>query len=198
MNPVLILYSSGGGHTARIANHLASTMAMLGLETHVVDSAKAAPDMALGDYSGLVALSSVRSGKHGESLTKFITTNVSRLPKPSLFLSVSLTYVTLQDPNASAASKAKASADVQRLIDEFINETGWRPGRALGVAGDLPYTKYSWLLRLFMKWLVKKSGGPTDTSRDYVFTDWGALDAVAREFAHEVAPAAKAAAPAVS
>lgn len=198
MNPVLILYSSGGGHTARVAHRLADSIAALGVDSRVVDSVEADPGMPLNGYSGLIALSSVRAGKHGGKFTRFIGTNGSRLPTPSIFLSISLTQVTVEDPAADPARKAKAASGVQRLIGEFIRQTGWKPSRALGVAGDLPYTKYGFFLRQFMKWMSKKSGGPTDTSRDYVFTDWAAIDALAREFVSELTAAANHAPLAVS
>jgi menaquinone-dependent protoporphyrinogen oxidase len=51
------------------------------------------------------------------------------------------------------------------------------------VAGALPYTRYNFLVRFLMKRIARKAGGPTDTSRDYDFTDWAALDRFAAAFA---------------
>jgi menaquinone-dependent protoporphyrinogen oxidase len=44
------------------------------------------------------------------------------------------------------------------------------------VAGALAYSKYNFFIKLVMKAIARKAGGPTDTSRDYEFTDWPALD----------------------
>jgi menaquinone-dependent protoporphyrinogen oxidase len=46
----------------------------------------------------------------------------------------------------------------------------------LPVAGALVYSKYSFFTKLIMKTISRRAGGPTDTSRDYEFTDWVALD----------------------
>jgi menaquinone-dependent protoporphyrinogen oxidase len=50
----------------------------------------------------------------------------------------------------------------------------------------LRYTRYNSLVRLVMRQISKKEGGDTDTSRDYEYTDWGAVDRFAVEFLSEV------------
>jgi len=37
-----------------------------------------------------------------------------------------------------------------------------------------------------MKRIAKKAGGPTDTSRDYEFTDWTKLDRMIEKFVESV------------
>ena len=69
---------------------------------------------------------------------------------------------------------------------KFIADTGWRPQRIHPVAGELRYTKYNPLLRLVMKFISKMAGGATDTSRDYVYTDWAGLNEMAAGLADEV------------
>jgi menaquinone-dependent protoporphyrinogen oxidase len=66
-------------------------------------------------------------------------------------------------------------------------ETGWHPRRVELVAGALPYTRYNFLVRFVMRRISRKEGGDTDTSRDYEYTDWAAVDRFAAEFADEVA-----------
>ena len=62
------------------------------------------------------------------------------------------------------------------MIDVFTHQTGWRPAHALPVAGALPYSRYNFVIRLVMKRIARKAGGPTDTSHDYEFTDWLGVD----------------------
>ena len=76
----------------------------------------------------------------------------------------------------SDAERERAAADVQRMIDVFVKKTGWRPARSLPVAGALAYSRYNVFVRFIMKRIAREAGAPTDTSRDYVFTDWPALD----------------------
>jgi menaquinone-dependent protoporphyrinogen oxidase len=61
------------------------------------------------------------------------------------------------------------------MIDVFVTETGWRPVRSLPVAGALAYSRYNVFIKFVMKRIARKAGAPTDTSRDYEFTDWAAL-----------------------
>jgi menaquinone-dependent protoporphyrinogen oxidase len=62
------------------------------------------------------------------------------------------------------------------MIDVFVDETGWRPADVLRVAGALAYSRYNLIVRAVMKHIARKAHAPTDTSRDYEFTDWNAID----------------------
>jgi menaquinone-dependent protoporphyrinogen IX oxidase len=61
-----------------------------------------------------------------------------------------------------------------------MKETGWRPERVLPVEGALAYSRYNFLIRFVMKRIARKAGAPTDTSRDYEFTDWSKVDSFIR------------------
>jgi menaquinone-dependent protoporphyrinogen oxidase len=99
------------------------------------------------------------------------------------FVSVTLSEAGAEDPTKPADERRAAAADAQRMIDVFVNETGWRPEHALPVAGALVYSRYNFLVRFLMKRIARKAGAPTDTSRDYEFTDWAALDRFVGELA---------------
>jgi menaquinone-dependent protoporphyrinogen oxidase len=107
----------------------------------------------------------------------FVTRHRDELARlGAVFLSVTLSEAGAEDPKAPAARRERAAADAQRMIDVFIAETGWHPNRALPVAGALAYSRYNFLVRFVMKQIARKACAPTDTSRDYEFTDWAALD----------------------
>jgi menaquinone-dependent protoporphyrinogen oxidase len=74
------------------------------------------------------------------------------------------------------------------MIDGFVAETGWRPERSLPVAGALTYSRYNFLIRFVMKRIARKQGAPTDTSRDYEFTNWSAVDRFVDEAVRSAAP----------
>lgn len=42
----------------------------------------------------------------------------------------------------------------------------------------LLYTKYDFFKRFLMRIISKRSGGDTDTSRDFIYTDWDKLKKV--------------------
>ena len=46
------------------------------------------------------------------------------------------------------------------------------------------------MIRLIMKRIARKAGGPTDTSHDYEFTDWLAIDRFVMNLIGHAAPAA--------
>jgi menaquinone-dependent protoporphyrinogen oxidase len=94
----------------------------------------------------------------------------------SVFLSVSLSEAGAEDNDAPPEKRAQAAADAQRMVDGFLAETKWHPSKIQAVAGALLYSKYNFLLRLVMRRIAKQAGGDTDTSRDYDYTDYAALD----------------------
>ena len=95
---------------------------------------------------------------------------------PTVFVSVSLSEAGAEDPAAPPERRGQAAADVQKMIDAFLAETGWHPNKIQAVAGAPLYTKYNRLLRFVMKRIAARAGGTTDTSQDHEYTDWAALD----------------------
>lgn len=187
MSRVLIVYATREGHTRRIADRLAGGLGVQGLDPQVVDAQRLPVDFSMDGFDGAVLAGSLHGAGHEVELALFATKFREALAQiPTVFLSVSLSEVGAEDPKRSAEMRAKAQADVQRCIDQFLTQTGFRPGVARGVAGALPYSKYNPIMRFFMRRIVEKEGGDTDTSRDYEYTDWKALDQLAREFANQL------------
>jgi len=48
-------------------------------------------------------------------------------------------------------------------------------------AGATPYTRYGWFVRFMMRNIARRRGLGTDTSRDYEYTDWQAVEQFARD-----------------
>jgi menaquinone-dependent protoporphyrinogen oxidase len=54
----------------------------------------------------------------------------------------------------------------------------------------LLYTQYGFFKRWIMKKIARDKGSPdTDTSRDYVYTDWDSVRRFAEEFLESLVPA---------
>ena len=94
--------------------------------------------------------------------------------RPSAFFSVSLT---------AADDTEEARVETTRCIDEFVDETGWTPAIVKPIAGALQYLEYDVFTRTLMRLKMGKDGHPTDTSHDYDYTDWDAVDEFGREVA---------------
>jgi len=53
-------------------------------------------------------------------------------------------------------------------------------------AGALLYRRYNPVIRLLMRFIVGAAGGETDTSRDYEYTDWKAVERLAADLAADL------------
>jgi menaquinone-dependent protoporphyrinogen oxidase len=145
-----------------------------GHEVEVHDSREVRRQVMTDAFDAIIVGGSVHAGDHQSSLREFVKRNRELLERvPSAFFSVSLTAA---DPDDEAVAEA--------VVDKFIKETGWQPDRVVTFAGALVYTQYNVFIRHMMKLIVKHQGRTEfDTSRDYDFTDWDAVERFAREFA---------------
>lgn len=180
--PILILYATRDGHTERIAEHVSAALKLHGFPSDRHDVAGASQSDDLDGYAAVVAAASVHRGSHESEMIEYVRRHRAGLERlPSAFLSVSLSEAGVEQPGAPAERRNRAQADVESMIDRFVTDTGWQPDRVLPVAGALLYSKYGWLKRFVMRRISESMGGDTDTSRDYEYTDWRALDAFVKE-----------------
>lgn len=182
MKPILILYATREGQTRRIAEHLAATARTRGFEADVIRVDKIPAGFSLDSYSAALLAASVHLHKHEPEMMKFVTNNLASLERiPTVFLSVSLAEAGAEDPSASAERRAQSAADAEKMIQAFLEETGWHPRHIRAIAGALRYSQYNFAVRFVMKRIARQAGAPTDSSRDYEFTDWEALDRILDE-----------------
>jgi menaquinone-dependent protoporphyrinogen oxidase len=122
-------------------------------------------------------------GHHQKYVRDFVRRHVGLMAaRPSAFISVN---------GHSPESVPEWRAAARGYMEKFLEETGWTPRWTAAFSGALRYPRYGLLTRWIMKKISAQSGGPTDTSREYEFTDWEAVDRFAREVADalEVGPA---------
>jgi menaquinone-dependent protoporphyrinogen oxidase len=181
-----VFYATREGHTRKIAERVADDLRKRGFEAgvknlHDKDAIK------LSDYAGAILAASVHIGTHEPEMVAFVKQHRAELESmPSAFLSVTLSEVGAERANATAEEHARFVADVQGMLNRFFEDTGWHPRRVKPVAGALLYTKYNFLIRFVMRRIAKKAGAQTDTSRDYEYTNWVALDHFVDEVADEI------------
>lgn len=167
-----VFYDSQHGQTAAIAEQICD-IAQLGglLATHVCLRSKGIP-LDLESQDIVVVGAPIHLGSHGHLVERFVKTHLRELEKkPSFFYSVSL---------SAAGDTEKNQEDAHRCVREFLEKTGWNPVETVTFAGALTYKKYNPLIRWLMKRIAKKEGGDTDTSRNFEYTDWDAVDAFAQ------------------
>ncbi len=179
MAELLIAYDSAEGHTASIAERAAEVARAAGYGVRVVACDEDRPAEAT-PCDALILAAAIHMGKHGPKALGFVRARRELLQRvPSAFISVSL----------SAADAAKRG-DAEGYIASFLAETGWKPEMSAAVAGALNYRRYGLLKRFMMKRIARAGGMPTDTGRDYDFTDWVAVERFTRDFlARLAAPA---------
>ena len=179
---LLIVYATREGQTRRIAEHLAATARARGNDADVIDAGDLPQSFSLDSYAAAIVTGSVHVGKHEKELVAFVRDHKEALERiPAVFLSVSLSEAGAEDADRTPEQRERASEDVQRMIHDFLHATGWHPAKVRAAAGGLTYSKYNFLVRFVMKQIVRSQGAGTDTSRDYEYTDWEALDRLVDE-----------------
>jgi len=177
MKPIGILYATREGQTKRIADYLGSILDARGYEIESRNVRHSASAIRPDQYGAVILAASVHIGKHEPEMVRFVKEHLLELNcMPAAFVSVSLSQAGVELPHATPEQRAESAAGVREVLDRFYRDTGWRPEIVKPVAGALLYTKYNFLVRFIMKWIARKAGGSTDTSRDHEYTDWAALD----------------------
>lgn len=178
MSRVLVLFATVDGQTARIAERIAAGLRQAG---HTADTLAAdSPDVpaAIAAHDAVVVGGCIRRGRHLPYLEEVVRRNLAAIAtRPGGFFSVCL----------SAGGPGARPLAAAQYIDEFLRRTGWRPRTVASFAGALLYTRYSLFIRLMIRFIMGWTGGDTDTSRDYEYTDWQAVDRFAGEIHGQLA-----------
>ena len=187
MKPIGVFFATREGHTHKIAERVAEDLRKRGFQAGVNNLRDDAAAIRPSDYAGVILAASVHAGAHEPEMVEFVKQHRAVLEAmPAAFLSVTLSEAGAERADATPEEHARFVADVQGMLDRFFKETGWRPHRIKPVAGALLYTQYNFLIRFVMRRIARKAGAATDTSRDYEYTDWVALDHFVEEFAEEI------------
>ena len=173
---ILVLHDSFDGQTRRIAERMAGVLREAGHVT-AVQSASAAKVM-IPPCDAVIVGAAVRYGHHSRDVERMVRGHRPFIEaRPNAFFSVCL----------SAGGPGANLAEARRYVEDFRRSTDWNPMQAASLAGALLYSRYNFLLRLVMRFIAGRVGKPTDTSRDYEYTEWAAVERFAREFAARLA-----------
>ena len=177
MARILIGYGSTEGQTARIAEYIAGAVQGHGHEVQALDL-KRSKDLSLDGYDAVIVGGSIHMGKHAKYIADFVRKNrVTLEHMPSAFFSVSLAAHGDMD-NARA------------YVENFEQETGWRPAQVGYLSGALLYRQYGFFKRWMMTRIVRDKPGSLslDTSRDHEYTDWDEVKRFAEDFVKRLVP----------
>ena len=177
MARVLLLFSSTDGQTERIADRLREVLLDFGHKVTLRRVEERGAFDTIAAHDAVLVGGSIRFGHHSRRLERGVARYRAGIEsRPNAFFSVSL----------SAGGPGAKPGNVASYLGDFARRTGWQARRKATFAGALLYRKYNPLLRLVMRFIVGSAGGETDTSRDYEYTDWKAVEQLAADFAADL------------
>jgi len=118
----------------------------------------------------MIVGAAVHYGHHPASLASFLRENPVPAACRRAFFSVSL-----------SAS--------QNYAERFLGQTDWAPQLTAVFRGALQYSKYGPIKRYVVRAFAAIAGHDTDTSRDYDYTDWEAVERFASDFSRSLTSA---------
>ena len=176
MASILVVYGTGEGQTAKVADRIVDELATHGHDAEAVNVKEAAPD--IDDVDAVLVGASIHAGRHQKAVLKWAKANHDALAvKPTGFFQVSL--------SSADAENEESATEAAGYVDAFVEATGWRPDRIGLFGGALRFSKYGFLLGAMMKRFGKGAfpEGNVESSGDVEFTDWASVEAFADEFA---------------
>lgn len=177
MPRILLLYATTEGQTGLIAERIARTLREKGHSVDLLPADTAGQELNPSAYDAVMVGASIHYGHHPAYLHKLIRKHRDVLAgRPCAFFSVSL----------SAGGPRPKPHAAQRYMDKFLRNTGWQPQLVASFAGALKYSVYGPIKRRVMIVFMTLGGGETDTSRDYEYTDWDAVERFANTYAQSL------------
>lgn len=174
MSRILILFATVDGQAAHVAARIGANLAQSGHEiaTRPVDAPGLA--QAIAECDAVIVGGAIRFGRHVRNIESHVRDHIAAISaRPNAFFSVSL----------SGGGPGARPETASGYVVTFCARTGWHPQATAIFGGALRYTKYNVFIRFMMRLIVGIAGGDTDTSRDYEYTDWRAVERFAAEFA---------------
>jgi len=174
MSNVLIVYGTSYGQTAMIVRRIADRLIEAGHRVTLWDGEVLPAEVSASGYDACIVAGSVLFGRHQSYLRDFVRKNLGALnTRQSAFVSVC---------GALIGQWLTGQDEARKYVASFLRRTGWTPRFARSFPGGLPYTRYGFVTRWIMKSISRRTGRPTDTSRDWDFTDKAEVDRFAAEF----------------
>ncbi|MGF1722852.1 menaquinone-dependent protoporphyrinogen IX dehydrogenase [Vibrio kyushuensis] len=168
----LFLYSSQDGQTKKITHYIQQELDLGDCEVkdiHQLDS------VDFTQYERVLIGASIRYGHLNKKLYQFIESHKNELDKSKVgFFCVNLT--------ARKEDQGKDTPEGSAYIKTFLKKSPWQP-KLIGVfAGALYYPRYKWFDRVMIRFIMKITGGETDTSKEVEYTNWKKVSLFADKF----------------
>jgi menaquinone-dependent protoporphyrinogen oxidase len=167
MTSILVVFESTYGQSQKIAEFVADLAQRRGIAATLV-RADAVPDSELADHDAVVVVAPIYFGRHSRTIEELLRRYAGGLARvPMAFVSVS---------NSAGSADADARSNAQRIARAFVQKSRARARLVTTAGGALAYPRYGRILRLVMRLIARRNGGPEDTSRIHELTDWQRLE----------------------
>lgn len=158
----LILYSTREGQTKKIAEFMAERLQGEVIVRSITDS-----DYDLSGFERIVIGASIHYGRFEHTLMEFVEKNANLLnSKSAVFFGINLT----------ARKVGKDTPETNVYVRKFLQRITWKPKLAAVFAGALLYPRYHWFDRMMIQFIMRVTGGETDTSKEIEYTDWNKVN----------------------
>ncbi|KDM92058.1 menaquinone-dependent protoporphyrinogen IX dehydrogenase [Photobacterium galatheae] len=171
MEKVLMLHSSCEGQTIKILKYIAQE---LGVDYHCdIQDIHQLPAPNFSEYDKVLIGASVRYGHLNKKLYQFIERHHESLAaQKAAFYCVNLT----------ARKPGKDTPETSVYMQKFLKKSVWQPMLLEVFAGALRYPRYNWFDRTMIQFIMRMTGGETDTTKEVEYTDWRRVSAFSEAF----------------
>ena len=168
MMKIFVGYASKEGQSRKIARYVADFAFETGHSIEISDLSDTS-ELNFDRFDAVLLVAPIHTGHYPKSLIQFVSFNQEQLNAlPARFVSVSL---------AAAGYDAEDWRDLEHIVDDLGEATGWRPIDTKHVAGAYMPSKYDILTGFLMRRILAKRDLTADLSADKEYTDWIDLNA---------------------
>lgn len=178
MAKILIIYGTSQGQTGKIGASIKDVLLREGHSVELFDVKKIPSSVMPRNFDAVLVGASVHVGGYQRDLKKWVKGHSIELKSvTSGFFSVCLGVLQ---------KEASVQQEINKILEDFFKASLWQPQAKAVFAGGLAYSKYGFLVKWWMKRIAAKAGGDTDTTRDYEYTDWSAVNKFALDFSNSL------------
>jgi len=171
---IAIIYATTEGQTRKICTFALQRLSDGGHAVALVPVGEAS-DLDLSAFNGVILAASIHTGIYQNAMAAYVLDHVGVLNEmKTLFLSVSL---------SAAGDDPDDLAGLARILEEFLNATGWKPGQSAQVAGAFRFSEYDFFKYWAMRWIEAKKDSDVPAGQDHEYTDWDGLSAILDDWA---------------
>ena len=166
MASIVLIYSTVDGHTREICERLRDIVEREGHELTLTEL-DGQSRIDLEPFDRVVIGASIRYGKHQQEVFDFIARNQAQLETMSN---------ALFSVNVVARKPEKNTPETNPYLQKFLKKIAWQPQNLAVFAGKIDYTRYGFMDRTMIRFIMWMTKGPTDPTQTIEFTDWNKVD----------------------